>query len=216
MTDANEPDQASDPWVTQLADLLTEFSGFSGLSGPSGEAEPRVSTGFGDVTVEVSPERWADATLLLRDRAGLTYFDWLSAVDQGDGSFSVFCHLFDPIMVRHALLRTDLSPDDSTLGSITHVFRGAAWHERETAEMFGIEFRGHPHPGRLLLSDEFEGHPLRKDFVLTARVSKTWPGAKEPGESGDGSPSRRKMQPPGVPDPEWGPHEPGERGAGDG
>ena len=75
--------------------------------------------------------------------------------------------------------------------------------------MFGIDFPGHPHLVTLLLSDEFVGHPLRKDFVLTARVSKSWPGAKEPGESGEGAPSRRKMQPPGVPDPSWGPHSTG-------
>ena len=71
----------------------------------------------------------------------------------------------------------------------------------------GCGFTGHPHLVPLLLSDGFEGHPLRKDFVLTARVAKTWPGAKEPGES-DATrrgPSRRKMQPPGVPDPDLGP-----------
>ncbi|PYC61749.1 hypothetical protein C7C46_33645, partial [Streptomyces tateyamensis] len=59
----------------------------------------------------------------------------------------------------------------------------------------------------LLLPDGFEGHPLRKEFVLAARVAKAWPGAKEPGESDhEGGSTRRKMQPVGVPDPnEWGP-----------
>ena len=74
--------------------------------------------------------------------------------------------------------------------------------------MFGIGFDGHPHLVPLLLPDAFEGHPLRKDFVLAARAAKPWPGAKEPGESGDGGPSRRRMQPPGVPDESWGPREP--------
>ena len=49
--------------------------------------------------------------------------------------------------------------------------------------MFGIDFDGHPHLVPLLLPDGFEGHPLRKDFVLASRVAKAWPGAKEPGES---------------------------------
>lgn len=74
--------------------------------------------------------------------------------------------------------------------------------------MFGIDFTGHPHLVPLLLPDGFEGHPLRKEFVLAARVAKAWPGAKEPGESDHdhAGPARRKMQPPGVPDPnEWGP-----------
>ena len=67
----------------------------------------------------------------------------------------------------------------------------------------------------LLLPDEFEGHPLRKDFVLASRVAKPWPGAKEPGESDEGhapaaSAGRRRIRPPGVPEPEqWGPREPG-------
>jgi hypothetical protein len=65
----------------------------------------------------------------------------------------------------------------------------------------------------LLLPDGFEGHPLRKDFVLAARAAKAWPGAKEPGESDadvHSSPGRRKTRPPGVPDPEtWGPRPPG-------
>ncbi|WP_256862315.1 NADH-quinone oxidoreductase subunit C [Microbispora sp. GKU 823] len=68
--------------------------------------------------------------------------------------------------------------------------------------MFGVVFDGHPDLRPLLLPDGFEGHPLRKDFVLAARVAKAWPGAKEPGESDHGSPSRRRMLPPGVP-PDW-------------
>ncbi len=166
-----------------------------------------VSESFGDVTVTFAAEEWVAGLTMLRDGLGLTYFDWLSAVDEGgsDG-FSVFCHLYDPHGHGHLLARTGLDAESPALATATSVFRGAAWHERETHEMFGIDFPGHPHLVPLLLSDEFVGHPLRKDFVLTARVSKPWPGAKEPGESGDGAPSRRKMQPPGVPDPSWGPH----------
>ena len=70
--------------------------------------------------------------------------------------------------------------------------------------------RATPRLDPLLLPEGFEGHPLRKDFVLAARVAKAWPGAKEPGEpaagAGHGGPKRRQMLPPGVPDPnEWGP-----------
>ena len=166
-----------------------------------------VGESFGDLTVTFVSESWVAGLGMLRDECGLTYFDWLSAVDEGDSSgFTVFCHLVDPDSHRHLLARTALDAETPALATATGVFRGAAWHERETHEMFGIDFPGHPHLVRLLLSDEFVGHPLRKDFVLTARVSKTWPGAKEPGESEGGSPSRRKMQPPGVPDPAWGPH----------
>ena len=63
--------------------------------------------------------------------------------------------------------------------------------------MFGIGFVGHDRLDTLLLPDGFEGNPLRKDFVLASRVAKSWPGAKEPGESDhDAAPSRRRTRPP--------------------
>ena len=71
----------------------------------------------------------------------------------------------------------------SALATLTSVYAGANWHERETYEMFGIGFDGHPNLVPLLLPDGFEGNPLRKEFVLASRVAKPWPGAKEPGES---------------------------------
>ncbi|MCC9310768.1 NADH-quinone oxidoreductase subunit C [Kitasatospora sp. RB6PN24] len=162
------------------------------------------------LTVDVPAEHWIEALTAARDGLGLAFFDWLSAVDELAEGFSVSAHLAavgEPGAVRHLLLRTRVPRDGAVLPTAVGVFAGAAWHERETTEMFGIEFTGHPHPAPLLLPEGFEGHPLRKEFVLAARVAKAWPGAKEPGESdhGDG-PARRKMQPVGVPDPnEWGP-----------
>jgi NADH-quinone oxidoreductase subunit C len=66
--------------------------------------------------------------------------------------------------------------------------------------MFGVEFDGHPRPGRLLLPDSFEGHPLRKDFPLASRAVQEWPGAKEPGEREAAGRGRRRVAAPGVPE----------------
>ena len=108
----------------------------------------------------------------------------------------------------HLLLVTYVDREEPAVASIADVFAGAAWHERETHEMFGIAF-GVLELEPLLLPDGFEGHPLRKEFVLASRVAKAWPGAKEPGESdadSTHSPGRRRIKPPGVPEPsEWGP-----------
>ena len=161
-------------------------------------------------TLDVPASTWVQALTTLRDSAGLDYFDWLSAVDHGEDGFHVVAHLAavgTPGSVSHVLVRTSLPALEPSLPTVTGVFRGAAWHERETFEMFGIDFAGHPHLVPLLLPDAFEGHPLRKDFMLAARAAKPWPGAKEPGESGDGGPGRRRMQPPGVPDESWGPRD---------
>jgi NADH-quinone oxidoreductase subunit C len=73
----------------------------------------------------------------------------------------------------------------------TGVYAGADWHERETWEMYGIDFVGHPELKHIYLPSEFEGHPLRKDFPLLPRVVKPWPGIVDvepmPGEEpGDG------------------------------
>ncbi len=173
-----------------------------------------VEEGFGPVTVEVPADRWVEAATLARDDLGCTFFDWLSAVDELEDGFAVVCHLAARRTsgVEHLLLRASVSREDPTVASLAGVFAGARWHQRETHEMFGIDFTENGATvslARLLLAEEFEGHPLRKDFVLASRVAKAWPGAKEPGES-DASPrmsrSRRRSRPPGVPDPgQWGP-----------
>ncbi|MEU3569561.1 NADH-quinone oxidoreductase subunit C, partial [Kitasatospora sp. NPDC036755] len=164
---------------------------------------------YGLITVDVPAEHWIEALTNARDVLGLGFFDWLSAVDELAEGFSVVAHLaaVEAPGVRHLALRTRVPRAGAALPTAVAVYAGAAWHERETHEMFGIDFPGHPHLVTLLLPDGFEGHPLRKEFVLAARVAKDWPGAKEPGESDHGGgPARRKMLPAGVPDPnEWGP-----------
>jgi len=168
----------------------------------------RSSAGFGPVTVDVTRERWVEA-LGAAHAAGATFFDLLTAYDDGPTGVAVVAHLATPDLRDHLLLRTPVPAGDPALPTATGVYRGAAWHERETHEMFGIGFDGHPRLAPLLLPDGFEGHPLRKDFVLAARAAKEWPGVKEPGERpGPGAerpvPRARRRGPPHVPDG-WGP-----------
>ena len=85
---------------------------------------------------------------------------------------------------EHLFVRTRVPAGDADAGHRAPASSPVpSWHERETFEMFGLDFAGHPNLVPLLLPDGFEGHPLRKDFVLAARAAKAWPGAKEPGES---------------------------------
>ncbi|WP_345057560.1 NADH-quinone oxidoreductase subunit C, partial [Streptomyces rameus] len=158
------------------------------------------------LTVDVPPSAWLTALETARTTLSCTFFDWLSAVDEPGTGFRVCAHVVALNPVRRLLVRTTVPHEAPALPSAVGVYAGAAWHERETHEMFGVVFEGHPGLEHLLLPENFEGHPLRKDFVLAARVAKAWPGAKEPGESEHGGPKRRQMLPPGVPDPnEWGP-----------
>jgi NADH-quinone oxidoreductase subunit C len=174
--------------------------------------------GFGPPHRVVERSDWHEAAAQLA-RDGYTYFDWLSAVDEHPEGFRLVLHVArvprpDEPTLDHLLLAAYVDRDAPAIASITDVYAGAAWHERETHEMFGIDFVSLDSGEAvelepLLLPDGFEGHPLRKEFVLASRVAKAWPGAKEPGESdaeSTHSPGRRRIKPPGVPDPEdWGP-----------
>ncbi|MGW1157127.1 NADH-quinone oxidoreductase subunit C [Streptomyces sp. NPDC002513] len=172
------------------------------LFGPEATAEESYEL----LTVDVPPAGWTAALRIARDKLGCSYFDWLSAVDEPGTGLRVSAHVVALSPVRRLLVRTTVPHEAPVLPSAVEIYAGAAWHERETHEMFGVAFEGHPALDHLLLPEGFEGHPMRKDFVLAARVAKAWPGAKEPGESDHGGPKRRQMLPPGVPDPnEWGP-----------
>jgi len=182
---------------TRLAALLADDAVTVAVSG--GQAYARA-------TVDVPPVGWRAAIRAARDDVELAcdFFDWLSAVDEQAGGFEVVAHLWSTTHRHGVLLRTRVPREAAEVPSVVDLFPGAGWHERETYEMFGITFAGHPDLKPLLLPPEFEGHPLRKDFVLASRVAKPWPGAKEPGESEAGTTRRQPMRPPGVPAPgEW-------------
>jgi NADH-quinone oxidoreductase subunit C len=201
---------------------------------PAQPVDPFQQTGTdaaGVPVIDVPVARWREAALHARDELGMDFVDWLSAVDIPDGDppgVDVVLHVLDsrsagappPPGVQRLLLRTRVPDADLRVASVTSVWPGAAWHERETFEMFGVTFEGFDDGSGhwlrpLLLPDGFEGTPLRKSFVLAARASKPWPGAKEPGESDahTAAPGRRKTLPPGVPDAgSWGPRTPSEDG----
>jgi NADH:ubiquinone oxidoreductase subunit C len=157
---------------------------------------------YGLVTVDVPADGWRSAVAAARE-LGWSFLDFLTAVDEPEG-FRVVCHLAATDPFGHLAVRTLLSREAPAVASVAEEYPGAAWHERETAEMFGIAFLGAENEPlgleALLLPPGFEGHPLRKDHWLAARQEKPWPGAKEPGESDrDATPSRRRLRPPGVP-----------------
>jgi NADH-quinone oxidoreductase subunit C len=181
---------------------------FVGLVGEVMGPDAHLVEEFDVISVDVEQADWVEALRNARDALGCHFFDWLSAVDLGDEGFQIVVHVWS--IDRHAgiLVRTRVPRDTASLATATSIFRGADWHERETHEMFGIDFEGHPNLVPLLLPDQFDGHPLRKEFVLAARAAKPWPGAKEPGESEHTPPTRRRTLPPGVPDPSWGPRPP--------
>ncbi|OYN95389.1 NADH-quinone oxidoreductase subunit C [Enemella evansiae] len=155
----------------------------------------------------VPPGEWVSAARAAA-ATGYAFFDWLDCVDEIGRAeeFRIVLQLLDRGSGASLRLETRVSRDEPVLDSLTEVFGGAAWAERELADLFGVRFTGGD-PTSLLIEPRYGGHPLRKDEVLGARAAASWPGAKEPGETG--AASRRRMVPPGVPDPEvWGDRDP--------
>jgi NADH-quinone oxidoreductase subunit C len=95
----------------------------------------------------------------------------------GDTRLQVFARVTNVRAHWGITVKADVaSDDDPSIETWTKIYAGADWHERETWEMFGITFVGHPNLRHIYLPGDFEGHPLRKDFPLLARVVKPWPG----------------------------------------
>jgi NADH-quinone oxidoreductase subunit C len=113
----------------------------------------------------------------------------------GETRFQLLARVHSPARGHGVFLKCDVEGEPPTADSWVSVYAGADWHERETAEMFGIDFTGHPNLIKLYLPGAFEGYPLRKDFPLLSRRLKPWPGIVDveqmPGddESGEGDPS---------------------------
>ena len=171
--------------------------------------EPRLNHGQVDLTC--STEHLVDVMTTLRDAENLRcrFFTFLSGVDrsafgggddkndkkddageEGNGhrpaGLAVLIHVYSPDHVFHVHVHVPVDSRKPACSSITDVYAGARWHERETWEMFGIDFPGHPRLVNLYLPEDFEGHPLLKSFKLPSRSVKEWPGAKDPEEAAAG------------------------------
>ncbi len=155
-----------------------------------------------DRVVQVAPDDWLSAVTAAYEGT-TSHFDWLGAVDElgRDDVFRVIVRLLDPTSGAGVRVETRVPRADPVLASLRGVIGGATWHERETADMFGIRFTGGD-PRPLLVPSagqpgELREFPLRKDVVLGARVALPWPGAADQADT-----TRRRLPPPGVPDPD--------------
>jgi NADH-quinone oxidoreductase subunit C len=109
-----------------------------------------------------------DVALQLRDDADLCFDNLmcLSGVDYNDGTLGVVYHL-ESMRLRHKLtLKVIVPADHAVVPTVERVWRTADWHEREAWDLLGIVFDGHQDPRRILLPDDWEGHPLRKNYQV--------------------------------------------------
>lgn len=119
----------------------------------------------GDLIVTIKPEVVTDVLTYLR-KYEKSPFDYLSCLCGADypAGVTVVYHLRATKTGVKVTVKTTPVKKNLNVATVTGLWAGADWHERETAELFGIVFEGHPDPRKLLLKDDFEGYPLRKDF----------------------------------------------------
>lgn len=141
-----------------------------------------VNVAFGEVTAVILRDRIVDVVTRLRDTPDLGFISIIDVcgVDypQRPDRFDVVYHLLSP--TRNARIRLKVTTDEETpVPSITSVFPGALWFEREAYDLFGILFSDHPELRRLLTDYGFDGHPLRKDFPMTGYVEVRYDDAQK-------------------------------------
>jgi len=122
-----------------------------------------------EVHVLVQVEQIVDVLMLLRDKYEFELLSALTASDyfpQTSPRFHVIYQLTSLAKNASLQIRVPVNSDQPKVPTTTGVYEVANWREREIADMFGIEFEGHPDPRRILMPEDWDGHPLRKDFPL--------------------------------------------------
>jgi NADH-quinone oxidoreductase subunit C len=163
-----------------------------------------------------------------RHAAGATMLDFLTAVDRPDAAaIELVAHLVDVAGRHRHLIRTHIPRDRPRVDSLVPVLPGAAWHEREVHELFGVRFDGNPDQRPLLTDGATDDPPLLRTTALPRRLGTAWPGALDPADRPPARPApgpddppapgpraggggkvaarpRSRLGPPGIP-VEWGP-----------
>ena len=116
--------------------------------------------------ISVPVDRWAELARCAKETLACRFFSFLTAVDWKEQGLEVVARVDNLDDGVSLVLKTKLEPGVSACPSLTPIYRGADWMERECYDMFGIRFEGHPDLRRILLADDWEGHPLLKSYAV--------------------------------------------------
>ena len=121
---------------------------------------------LGETTLIAEPSQIVDLCRYLKDSEKFIRLSAVTAVDRypEQPRFEVVYHLHSVAGNRRLRVKCRLSGTDPEIDSVTEVWRGANWYEREVYDMFGVQFRNHPNLIRILMPIDWEGYPLRKDY----------------------------------------------------
>lgn len=150
---------------------LTELSAYLGEN--CRELFDNADMAFGELTLVTDPARMVDLLIFLRDDAQCQFVCYIDTCGADwparEARFDVVHHLLSPRRNMRIRVKAQVAEDEA-IPSITGVYPGADWFEREAYDLYGILFTGHPDLRRILTDYGFEGHPLRKDFPTTGFV----------------------------------------------
>lgn len=124
---------------------------------------------FGELTIEVAPANIVAALGRAKTQLGFTRLSTVAGVDRYpvEPRYEVVYHLQSVTSKERLRIKARVPGDNPEIESACSVYRSANWYERETYDFFGIRFLNHPDLKRIMLPEQFEGHPLRKDFPVT-------------------------------------------------
>jgi len=124
---------------------------------------------FDELTIETAPENIAEVLGGLKHGLGFERLTSVTGVDRFpyEPRFEVVYHLQSIAGKARLRVKTRVSGAIAEVPTVTGVYSGAEWYERETFDLFGIRFTGHPDMRRIMMPDDWEGHPLRKDYPIT-------------------------------------------------
>lgn len=148
-----------------LPDHLKEFPLAAAVESYDSAAITGGHSERGELTIEIDPSRIAGVCKFLRQESfvrlsSITATDWLPE----EPRFHVIYHLHSVERNQRVRLKCRISGTDPEIDSVTSIWAGAGWYEREVFDLFGVRFRNNADLRRLLMPDDWEGHPLRKDY----------------------------------------------------
>jgi NADH-quinone oxidoreductase subunit C len=151
-----------------IPDKLSEYPAVAALDGADASAILGGKVHLGQVTLEIEPGRIVSVCRFLKEEqayrrlSGITAVDWFPAEPR-----------FEVVYLLHSIERNErlrlacrLPGDKAEIDSVTGLWPGANWYEREVFDLFGVVFRGHPDLRRIMMPEDWEGYPLRKDYPV--------------------------------------------------
>jgi NADH-quinone oxidoreductase subunit C len=152
-----------------LPESLKEQATAASIEGFDADALVTGKFDRGELTLEIAPEKIVRVCRFLKDDLKFVRLSTITGVDRypGEPRFEVLYHLHSLDRNERLRVKCRLPGANPEIDSVTGVWRAAGWYERETFDLFGVRFRNHPDLRRIMMPEDWEGHPLRKDYNIT-------------------------------------------------